>query len=60
MPAVREAVKLKKDAFHPWLCQGSPEAADRHQVAKSAAALVVAEANTWAWYEFGQAMEKDF
>jgi len=30
-PGVREAVKLKKEAFRPWLAQGSPEAADMYR-----------------------------
>ena len=40
----------------PW----SPEAADRLRVAKRAATLVVAEAETQAWEEFSETMEKDF
>lgn len=59
-PAVREAVKLKKEAFRAWLARGSPEAADRYRVARRAAASAVAEAKTRVWEEFGEAMEKDF
>ncbi len=57
---VKEAVKLKKQAFRAWLAQGSSEAADRYQEARRAAASVVAEAKTWVWEEFREAMEKDF
>lgn len=28
-PAVKEAVRLKKEAFQAWLAQGSSEVADR-------------------------------
>uniref|UniRef100_A0A8C2ZPF1 Reverse transcriptase domain-containing protein n=1 Tax=Cyclopterus lumpus TaxID=8103 RepID=A0A8C2ZPF1_CYCLU len=59
-PGVREAVKLKKEAFRAWLAQGSPEAADGSRRARRAAAAMVAEAKTRAWEEFGEAMEKDF
>jgi hypothetical protein len=59
-PGVREAVKLKKEAFRVWLAQGSPEAADRYRQARRAAAAVVTDAKTRAWEEFGEAMEKDF
>jgi len=55
-PAVRETVKLKKDAFQTWFSQDSPEAADRHGVVKKAKALVVAAARTWAWEVFSDAM----
>jgi len=48
-PGVREAVKLKKEAFWAWLAQGSPEAA-----------AVVVDAKTRAGEEFGEAKEKDF
>jgi len=57
---VREAVKLKKEAFRAWLAQGSPEAADSYRQASRAAAAVVADAKTRAREEFGEAMEKDF
>jgi len=46
-------VKLKKEAFQAWLSQASPEAADRYRAAKMAVALVVAEAKSWVWEEFG-------
>ena len=48
---VKEAVKLKKEAFWALLSQGSPEAADMYQSAERAAALVVGEAKTWVWEE---------
>ena len=51
-PAVREAVKLKKEAFRAWLSRGSPEGADRYQGAQRAAALEPAEAKTQTWEEF--------
>jgi len=57
---VREAVELKKEAFQVWLSQGSPEAVDRYQVAINAAInaaeLVVAEAKTKVWEEFGKGL----
>jgi len=56
-PAVKEAVRLKKEAFQSWLAQGSPETADGYQEAKMAAASAVSEAKTRVWEE---AMEKDF
>jgi len=58
--ALREVVKLKKEAFWAWLSQGSNEAADSYQVAKKAAAFMVAEVKTQVWEEFGETMEKDF
>jgi len=36
-PGVREAVKLKKEAFRAWLAQGSPEAPDRYLQSRRAA-----------------------
>ncbi|TWW64140.1 hypothetical protein D4764_03G0011480 [Takifugu flavidus] len=59
-PEVRGAVRLKKEAYRSWLVGGSPEAADRYRLAKRVAAATVAEAKTWAWEEFGEAMEEDF
>ena len=56
---MREAVKLK-EAFRAWLSRGSPKAANSYRAAKRAAALVVAEAKTQVWEEFGETMEKDF
>ncbi|TWW77428.1 hypothetical protein D4764_12G0008180 [Takifugu flavidus] len=59
-PAVRDAVKLKKESYRALLACGTPEAADRYQRAKRSAATAVAEAKTRAWEEFGEAMENDF
>jgi len=59
-PAVKEAVRLKKEAFRACLAQGSPEAADAYREAKRTAASAIAEAKTRVWEEFGEAMEKDF
>ena len=50
MPAMKEIVKLRKEAFQPF----------RLKVPKRAAVLVVAEANTRTWEEFGKAIDKDF
>ena len=57
---VKEAVRLKKEAFRAWLAQGSPETADGYQEARRAVASAVAKAKTQVWEEFGEAMEKDF
>ena len=57
---MREAVKLKKESYRAFLASGTLEAADRYRQAKRSAALVVAEAKTRAWEEFGEAMENDF
>ncbi|TWW61106.1 hypothetical protein D4764_05G0011960 [Takifugu flavidus] len=59
-PEVREAVKLKKEAYRSWLVCGSLEAADRYRLAKQVAAATVTEAKPRAWEEFGEAMEEDF
>ncbi|XP_051941766.1 uncharacterized protein LOC127614473 [Hippocampus zosterae] len=59
-PAVRDAVKLKKESYRAFMACGTPEAADGYRLAKRAAASVVAEAKTRAWEEFGEAMEADF
>ncbi|XP_051939041.1 uncharacterized protein LOC127612098 [Hippocampus zosterae] len=59
-PAVRDAVKLKKESYRAFMACGSPEAADGYRLAKRNAASVVAEAKTRAWEEFGEAMEADF
>ncbi|XP_051922980.1 uncharacterized protein LOC127601606 [Hippocampus zosterae] len=59
-PAVRDAVKLKKESYRAFMACGTPEAADGYRLAKRNAALVVAEAKTRAWEEFGEAMEADF
>ncbi|CAG5929455.1 unnamed protein product [Menidia menidia] len=59
-PAVRDAVRLKKESYRAFLACGTPEAADGYRQSKRHAARVVAEAKTRAWEEFGEAMEKDF
>nr|XP_049577503.1 glycine receptor subunit alpha-3 isoform X6 [Syngnathus scovelli] len=43
-PAVRDAVKLKKESYRAVLACGTPEAADRYRMAKRNAASAVAEA----------------
>ena len=58
-PVVRDAVKLKKESYQALAC-GTTEATDRYEQAKWCAAMVVAEVKTWAWEEFGEAMENDF
>ncbi|XP_070399891.1 uncharacterized protein [Nothobranchius furzeri] len=59
-PEVQGVVRLKKEAYRPWLVCGSPEAADRYRIAKRGAAVAVAEAKSRAWEEFGEAMKKDY
>ncbi|TWW74691.1 hypothetical protein D4764_14G0006940 [Takifugu flavidus] len=59
-PAVRDAVRLKKESYRALLACGTPEAADRYRQAKRSTATAVAEAKTRAWEEFGEAMENDF
>ncbi|KAK3529813.1 hypothetical protein QTP86_006010 [Hemibagrus guttatus] len=57
---VRDAVKLKKESYRAWLARGTPEAAEAYQQAKRTTAVVVSEAKTRVWEEFGEAMEKDY
>ncbi|KAK0147792.1 Craniofacial development protein 2 [Merluccius polli] len=59
-PAVRDAVKLKKESYRTFLACGTPEAAGRYRQAKWSAAVAVTEAKTQTWEEFGEAMENDF
>ncbi|KAK0141183.1 Craniofacial development protein 2 [Merluccius polli] len=59
-PAVRDAVKLKKESYRTFLACGTPEAAGRYRQAKRSAAVAVTEAKTRTWEEFGEAMENDF
>ncbi|TWW59208.1 hypothetical protein D4764_06G0007380 [Takifugu flavidus] len=59
-PAVRDAVRLKKESYRALLACGTPEAAERYRQAKRSATTAVAEAKTRAWEEFGEAMENDF
>ncbi|KAK3525845.1 hypothetical protein QTP70_010916 [Hemibagrus guttatus] len=57
---VRDAVKLKKESYQAWLAWGTPEAAEAYRQAKQTTAVVVSEAKTRVWEEFGEAMEKDY
>ncbi|KAK3516473.1 hypothetical protein QTP70_016707, partial [Hemibagrus guttatus] len=57
---VRDAVKLKKESYRAWLAWGTPEAAEAYRQAKRTTAVVVSEAKTRVWEEFGEAMEKDY
>ena len=57
---MKEAVRLKKEAFLAWLAQGSPETTDGYQEARRAAASAVSKAKTAVWEEFRETMEKDF
>ncbi|KAK3529892.1 hypothetical protein QTP86_007210 [Hemibagrus guttatus] len=57
---VRDAVKLKKESYQAWLAWGTPEAAEAYRQAKRTTAVVVSEAKTQVWEEFGEAMEKDY
>ncbi|KAK3568863.1 hypothetical protein QTP86_018965 [Hemibagrus guttatus] len=56
---VRDAVKLK-ESYQAWLARGTPEAAEAYRQAKRTTAVVVSEAKTRVWEEFGEAMEKDY
>ncbi|KAK0146656.1 putative uncharacterized transposon-derived protein F52C9.6 [Merluccius polli] len=53
-PAVRDAVKLKKESYRTFLACGTPEAAGRYRQAKRSAAVAVTEAKTRTWEEFGE------
>ncbi|KAK3522957.1 hypothetical protein QTP86_010312 [Hemibagrus guttatus] len=57
---VRDAVKLKKESYRAWLARRTPEAAEAYRQAKRTTAVVVSEAKTRVWEEFGEAMEKDY
>ncbi|KAK3565106.1 hypothetical protein QTP86_033155, partial [Hemibagrus guttatus] len=57
---VRDAVKLKKESYQAWLARGTLEAAEAYRQAKRTTAVVVSEAKTRVWEEFGEAMEKDY
>ena len=56
-PAVRDAVRLKKESYWAFLACGTTETADGYRPAKRCAAVAVAEKKTWAWEEFGEVME---
>ncbi|KAK3508160.1 hypothetical protein QTP70_015359, partial [Hemibagrus guttatus] len=47
--------KLKKESYRAWLARGTPEAAEAYQQAKRTTAVVVSEAKTRVWEEFGEA-----
>ncbi|KAK3513401.1 hypothetical protein QTP70_014229 [Hemibagrus guttatus] len=53
---VRDAVKLKKESYRAWLAWGTPEAAEAYRQAKRTTAVVVSEAKTRVWEEFGEAI----
>ena len=57
---VREAVRLKKEAYRGMLSRGTPEAVAGYRQARRAAAAAVTEAKQRVWEEFGESMEKDF
>ncbi|KAK3509856.1 hypothetical protein QTP70_015863 [Hemibagrus guttatus] len=57
---VRDAVKLKKESYRAWLARRTPEAGEAYRRAKRTTAVVVSEAKTRVWEEFGEAMEKDY
>uniref|UniRef100_A0AAV2MSF8 Endonuclease/exonuclease/phosphatase domain-containing protein n=1 Tax=Knipowitschia caucasica TaxID=637954 RepID=A0AAV2MSF8_KNICA len=59
-PAVRDAVRLKKESYRAMMVHGTPEAAVQYRQAKRAAARAVAEAKTRDWEEFGESMEHDY
>ncbi|KAK3570524.1 hypothetical protein QTP86_022063, partial [Hemibagrus guttatus] len=50
----------KKESYRAWLAWGTPEAAEAYRQAKRTTAVVVSEAKTRVWEEFGEAMEKDY
>ncbi|KAK3522918.1 hypothetical protein QTP86_008223 [Hemibagrus guttatus] len=52
--------KLKKESYRAWLAWGTSEAAEAYWQAKQTTAVVVSEAKTRVWEEFGEAMEKDY
>ncbi|KAK3557745.1 hypothetical protein QTP86_000302 [Hemibagrus guttatus] len=52
--------KLKKESYRAWLARGTLEAAEAYRQAKRTTAVVVSEAKTRVWEEFGEAMEKDY
>uniref|UniRef100_A0AAV2JL93 ribonuclease H n=1 Tax=Knipowitschia caucasica TaxID=637954 RepID=A0AAV2JL93_KNICA len=59
-PALRDAVRLKKESYRAMMVRGTPEAAVQYRQAKRAAARAVAEAKTRDWEEFGESMEHDY
>ncbi|XP_047244451.1 uncharacterized protein LOC124882240 isoform X2 [Girardinichthys multiradiatus] len=59
-PAVRNAVRLKKESYRVFLACGTLETADEDRQSKQHAARMVAEVKTRTREEFGEAMENDF
>lgn len=57
---VREAVRLKKEAFRGMLSRRTPDAVAGYRRARRAAAAAVSEAKQRVWEKFGEDMEKDF
>lgn len=57
---MKEAIRLKKEAFWAWLAGGSAEAADRYHLARRVATRAFVEVKTRMWEEFREATEKDF
>lgn len=56
---VRDAVKLKKEAFQLVLTEGSPDSLEMCRRARRAVAIAFAEAKVQTWEKFGESMEKD-
>ncbi|KAK3519688.1 hypothetical protein QTP70_000998, partial [Hemibagrus guttatus] len=52
--------KPKKESYRAWLARGTPDVAEAYRQAKRTTAVVVSEAKTQVWEEFGEAMEKDY
>ena len=59
-PVVKEAVRLKKEAFWDMLSWRTPDAVVGYRQAQRAAAAAVWEAEQLVWEKFREAMEKDF
>uniref|UniRef100_A0A8C5CRJ5 Reverse transcriptase domain-containing protein n=1 Tax=Gadus morhua TaxID=8049 RepID=A0A8C5CRJ5_GADMO len=59
-PVVREAVRLKKEAFRDMISWRTPDSVAGYRQARRAAAAAVSEAKQRVWEKFGEAMEKDF
>ena len=57
---MREAVRLKKEAFRVLLTRRTPETVAGYRQARRAAAAAVTEAKRKVWERFGEDMERDF
>ena len=57
---VREAVRLKKEAYRGMLSRGTPDSVARYRQARRSAAAAVTEAKQRVWEKFGESMEEDF